>query len=53
MSSWKDDGEYYIKRYATHESNPSKVIISIKKGTISVKEYTSTSHAKQGVKSGA
>jgi len=53
MANWIEDNEYYTKRYDTHESIPSKVIISIRKGSISIKQYTSTSHGCQEVKSGA
>lgn len=53
MAKWIEDNEYYTKKYETHESMPSKVIISIRKDTISIKQYDSISHGYQKNESGA
>jgi len=47
-----DDGEYLTQKYVTHEKNPMRVIVSVKKSTLFDSKSNSTSLGKQGIKSG-
>jgi|APSaa5957512535_1039671.scaffolds.fasta_scaffold00674_9 hypothetical protein len=53
MTRITDDGEFERISYVTHEKLPSKIIVSVRKSTNIRLRSILTSHAKQGVKSGA
>lgn len=48
-----DDGEYQTIKYRTHESNPSRIIVSVRKSTNISLESLSGKQGKTSSKSGA